>query len=59
MKPISELCLADIISRNVIFVAPDTPLDEAVCLMIGSNVAPLGILTERDLDVVFSFKTGR
>jgi PAS domain S-box-containing protein len=58
MKPISELRLADIISRNVVFVAPDTPLDEAArlmgerhisCLMVGASDAPLGIITERDL----------
>ena len=57
MKPISELRLADIISRNVVFVAPDTRLDEAVrlmgerhisCLIVSQSDAPLGIITERD-----------
>ena len=58
MKPISELHLADIISRNVVFVSPDTPLDEAArlmgerhisCLIVSQRDAPLGIITERDL----------
>lgn len=58
MKPISQLRLADIVSRHVVFVAPDTRLDEAArlmgerhisCLIVGTGHAPLGIMTGWDL----------
>lgn len=55
---INKTKIRQIISRQVISVAPETPLDEAVAIMAGSRISclvvtekkrPLGIFTERDL----------
>ena len=56
--PISKTSIRQIISRQVISVAPETPLDEAIaimadarisCLVVAEKKRPLGIFTERDL----------
>ncbi len=58
MNSVSHLKLADIATRAVSTVAPDTPLDEAISRFAAQHVSslvvveagrPLGIMTERDL----------
>src|SRR5512133_232492 len=56
--PIKKIRIGQIISRQVISVTPETPLDEAIaimsearisCLVVSEKKRPLGIFTERDL----------
>ncbi|MBK1643715.1 hypothetical protein CKO25_03370 [Thiocapsa imhoffii] len=58
MSDAIELTLADIMSRALQYVMPDSPLGDAVrtmarerlsCILVLENEQPLGILTERDL----------
>lgn len=53
-----EISVADLMTRDIELVAPDTPLSEVVqrmyhnrhsCTLIGNNGTPDGIITERDL----------
>ena len=56
--PMHKVKIAQIISRQVLTVGPDTPLSEAVAVMAGTRISclvvtvegkPVGIFTERDL----------
>ena len=56
--PVNKTKIRQIITRQVITVTPETPLDEAVgimatarisCLVVAEKRRPLGIFTERDL----------
>ncbi len=56
--PINKTKIRQIISRQIISVSPETPLNEAVAIMAGARISclvvedkklPLGIFTERDL----------
>lgn len=58
MIPTAELRIADIMSPNVLWLAPDQPLACAIqtmaerrisCLLVMQDRHPLGILTERDM----------